>query len=333
MRWPGCCIAFYLLLGGCSANPSIFHPAGPGAATIGHLTWLFIAVGGTVYLITVGVFLAACRRRENGISSQSRLAERYKIIAVAAALFVTAAILTVLVGASYVTDRALIAQEKEPSIEIELTAHQWWWEIRYHDQVPSKGFVTANELHLPLGRTARITLSSADVIHSLWLPNVTGKRDIIPGRSEEIFLTVTEPGTWIGRCAEFCGYQHAHMALRLIAENADSFDAWRAAQAAPAQQPQTDEEKRGEQVFAQASCVLCHVIRGSAAGGYSATAPDLTHLKSRTTIAAGTLPNRKGYLAGWIADPQSQKPGVRMPVNMLPPGDFQALVTYLESLK
>jgi cytochrome c oxidase subunit 2 len=199
--------------------------------------------------------------------------------------------------------------------------------------VPAKSFTTANELHLPLEQRVKIALSSNNVIHSIWLPNVNGKRDVIPGHDNEIWLTVTDQGDWQGRCAEFCGYQHAHMNLLVIAEPQDEFDRWRAAQAGPAASPATDEEKRGEQVFNESACVLCHVIRGSPATGYSATAPDLTHLKSRRTLAAGTLPNTKGHLGGWVADPQSLKPGVLMPVNALPPDQFQALLSYLEILR
>jgi cytochrome c oxidase subunit 2 len=259
--------------------------------------------------------------------------ERWANRIVSAALIATFVLLSIFVGASYATDRRLLSLERDAALNVKLTAHQWWWEIRYDDPVPSKSFTTANELHLPLGQRVKIDLSSTDVIHSVWLPNLNGKRDVIPGHDSEIWLTVTEPGEWRGRCAEFCGYQHAHMNLLVIAEPPGEFDRWRAEQAGPAASPGTDEEKRGEQVFGESACVLCHVIRGSPAAGYSATAPDLTHLKSRRTLAAGTLPNTKGHLGGWIADPQSLKPGVRMPVNALPPDQFQALLAYLEILR
>jgi len=214
-----------------------------------------------------------------------------------------------------------------------VTAHRWWWEIRYHDPVHSRGFVTANEIHIPLNEPVKITLNSVDVIHSFWVPNITGKRDIIPGRTEEIMVKADREGYWIGRCSEFCGLQHARMAFAVVVEPRDKFDAWRGVQAEPSRQPTTPEEIRGQQVFSQANCVMCHVIRGSPAAGYSATAPDLTHLKSRATIAAGALPNKKGYLAGWVADAPNLKPGVLMPPNMLPPADFQALISYLETLQ
>jgi cytochrome c oxidase subunit 2 len=165
------------------------------------------------------------------------------------------------------------------------------------------------------------------------LPNLNGKRDIIPGRSNILWIEADKPGEWHGRCAEFCGYQHAHMDLTVIAEPLDSFNGWRGAQTAPAHQPQTEEQVRGEVIFASSNCGLCHAIRGSLADGQTTTAPDLTHLKSRLTIGAGVAPNGEGFLGGWIADPHGLKPGVNMPTTLLSPADFQALLVYLETLE
>jgi len=323
---------------GCSGNPSALDPAGPGAKDIASLVWVFGGTSLAVYLLTLAVFFWSVRRGAGAAAARGDVAlaggpEHGKAIVVGTALVATVAVLTVLVGFSYSTDRSLITIGGKSTVEIEVTAHRWWWEIRYHDPVQSRGFVTANELHIPLNEPVKITLNSVDVIHSFWVPNITGKRDIIPGRTEEIMVQADREGSWIGRCAEFCGLQHAKMAFRVVVEPRARFDAWRDAQARPSRPPTTPEEIRGQQVFAQASCVLCHVIRGSPAAGYSATAPDLTHLKSRSTIAAGSFPNRKGYLAGWVADAPNLKPGVLMPVNMLPPADFQALITYLETLQ
>jgi cytochrome c oxidase subunit 2 len=252
---------------------------------------------------------------------------------VGGAAIASTVVLTGLIVASYLTDRRLLSLEHDPAVEITLNAHQWWWEITYSDPVPANSFVTANELHLPVGKAAKITLYSSDVIHSLWLPNINGKRDILPGHTETIWLTATKLGEWRGRCAEFCGYQHARMQLDLIVESQADFDRWRATQVLPSSSPATAEEQRGQAVFADYGCIVCHSVRGAPGSGYSGTAPDLTHLKSRHRIAAGLLPNTKGYLAGWVADPQTQKPGILMPVNVLPPEDFQALIAYLETLK
>jgi cytochrome c oxidase subunit 2 len=318
-------------------NPSALHPVGPAADAIAELTWLFVAVCGVIYILTLAVFgWSVWRARRLGsdpMRATQLPAQRRKSMLVGAAMIASALVLSAFVGASFRTDRALLALEHGAVAEIALTGHQWWWEIRYQDPTTSNGFTTANELHLPLGEPVKISLASPDVIHSLWIPNIAGKRDIIPGRDNELWLTATEPGAWRGRCSEFCGYQHARMELLVVVEPRPAFDAWRAAQAAPAVAPTTAETQHGQDVFNQNACVVCHVVRGTSATGYSATAPDLTHLKSRRTIAAGALTNTKGNLGGWIIDPQSLKPGVRMPVNLLAPADFQDLLAYLESLE
>lgn len=319
-----------------SDNPSAIDPAGPGAAAILDLTWFMVLVLAIIYVLVIAALAFAIARgcRMRGSPMPATLPrERMSAFWVGAATVASAIVLTLFVIASFVTDRKLLALERNPAVEITVNAHQWWWEITYSDPVPAKGFVTANELHLPVGRPVKITLQSSDVIHSLWLPNVNGKRDILPGRTETIWLTASETGVWRGRCAEFCGYQHARMQLDVIVESEPDFNRWRAAQVEPSRSPVTPEEQRGQQVFSDYGCLICHSIRGAPGSGYSGTAPDLTHLKSRQRIAAGILPNTKGYLAGWVADPQSQKPGVLMPLNLLPPEDFQALIAYLESLK
>jgi cytochrome c oxidase subunit 2 len=332
-------LALVIFLGGCSGDLAALDPAGPAAAEIKRLTLIFVGTSVAVYVVTLIVFFLAVRRstvaaRTDPQGVTTTLGpERGKVMLVAAAVALTVVILSVLVGVSTWTDRRLIAIGGKPSAEIDITARRWWWEIRYNATPPSEGFVTANELHIPAGEPVQITLNSADVIHSFWVPNVTGKRDVIPGRTEQITLRADRIGTWTGRCAEFCGLQHARTNFIVIVEPRAEYDRWRKAQAQPARTPTTPEEIHGQQVFAKSSCGLCHAIRGSGVGSYSATAPDLTHLKSRSKIAAGTLPNTKGYLAGWVADAPSQKPGVLMPVNLLPPNDFQALLAYLESLQ
>jgi cytochrome c oxidase subunit 2 len=323
------------LLAAPSSNPSAIDPAGPAAAAIADLTWFLVTVLTIIYGLTVAALafaIARGRRSRRAPPSTAIPRERMSAFWVGAATVGSVLVLTLFVIASFVTDRKLLALERDPAVEITINAHQWWWEITYSDPVPAKGFVTANELHLPVGKPAKITLQSSDVIHSLWLPNINGKRDILPGRTETIWLIASETGVWRGRCAEFCGYQHARMQLDVIVESQEDFERWRATQVESSRSPVTQEERRGQQVFSDYGCLACHSIRGAPGSGYSGTAPDLTHLKSRKRIA-GILPNTKGYLAGWVADPQSQKPGVLMPLNLLPPDDFQALVTYLESLK
>jgi cytochrome c oxidase subunit 2 len=169
------------------------------------------------------------------------------------------------------------------------------------------------------------------VIHSFWVPNLQGKKDLIPGQVNTLHLQADRPGVFRGQCAEFCGLQHAHMALYVVAEPKEEFARWQARQRQPAPEPATDEQRDGLGVFLSSSCVLCHAINGTSAGGV--TGPNLTHVASRLSLAAGTLPNTRRHLAGWIVDPQSQKPGNNMPPNLLRPDELQALLSYLEILR
>jgi cytochrome c oxidase subunit 2 len=333
-RRSACCAVAILALSGCAGNPSVLEATGPEATDIARLFWLFIGVSAVVYvLVIVALVWAVIRSRRQAAPDMGPTMARSATRLIGGAVAATVLILSGLVVASFAVDRGLLSMQQEPFVEVEVTGHQWWWEIRYLSDDPSKIFRTANELHVPVGRRVKLNLKSADVIHSVWLPNLNGKRDTIPGRGNMMWIEADKPGEWHGRCAEFCGYQHAHMDLTVIAEPLDSFNSWRAAQTEPAHQPETEEQRHGEAVFASSNCVTCHAIRGSLADGQSTIAPDLTHLKSRTMIGAGTAPNSKGFLAGWVADPHGLKPGVNMPTNILSPADFQALLAYLETLE
>ena len=318
---------------------SVLDPVGPGAAAIEQLWWLFFWVCTVVFIVVMAALAVALlrgrARRSRGDEPVARPAsesEHRLQVTVTAAVLVTAAIVFALTILSYRTDRASAAlATHEDKLDIEVTGRQWWWEARYTDQNPSRIFTTANEIHIPVGRTVQVRLFASDVIHSFWVPNLQGKRDLIPGQVNYLYLRADEPGVYRGQCAEFCGYQHAKMAFVVVAEPEDAFTVWRDAQIAPAAEPDTDEERQGHDVFVKGPCVMCHAIRGTSAGGR--TGPDLTHLASRKTIAAGTLPNTRGHLAAWISDPQGIKPGSKMPSMGLPPPDLQALLSYLESLR
>jgi cytochrome c oxidase subunit II len=190
---------------------------------------------------------------------------------------------------------------------------------------------TANEILVPVGERVKLTMTSGDVIHSFWVPNLAGKKDIVPGYRTETWILADRPGVYRGQCAEFCGHQHAKMALTVVAVPRDAFNQWVAGQLQPAAAPTDSLALAGQQVFVKGPCALCHNITGTSASGV--VAPDLTHLASRRMIAAGTLPNRRGQLAGWIVDPQGIKPGVRMPSNQLDPNELRALLAYLEGLR
>jgi cytochrome c oxidase subunit 2 len=240
--------------------------------------------------------------------------------------------LFVLTIASYFADRSLaLAGTGQKPLEIEVTAQQWWWEVKYKGDLPSETITTANEIHLPLGRPAHISLVADDVIHSLWIPNLAGKQDLIPGRSTDLSLLPRRAGRFRAQCAEFCGLQHAHMALDVTVERPGQFDAWKARSLQPARPPVTDEQKRGYAIVTGGQCSACHAVTGTPAFG--TVGPDLTRVASRATLAAGELPNAKAWLTRWIADPQAIKPGNRMPRVPLSRDDLHAVVAYLETLQ
>jgi cytochrome c oxidase subunit 2 len=226
---------------------------------------------------------------------------------------------------------AVSAPPSLPTVEISITAHQWWWEARYLSGRPTEIFTTANELHIPAGQPVRFILESTDVIHSFWVPQLAGKTDVIPGQVNYTWVQATAPGTYRGECAEFCGAQHAHMIFAVVAETPARFAAWRRAQLAEAAPPTTPEAARGRAVFIS-RCSLCHTVRAPDAETFGRLGPDLTHLASRATIAAGTLANNTGNLHGWIANPQALKPGSLMPPIELGADDLHAVVAYLQTL-
>jgi cytochrome c oxidase subunit 2 len=340
-RWPfvrllplaGC-----LLSAGCGGNHSALDPAGPGAARIGDIWWLMLFVCAAVFGLVMLVLLwAIVRRRRPRVEGTSEAARpdprRERILArgVSVAVAVTVSIVFLFVIASYWVARALVAQPTEAALKIDVTGQRWWWDVRYRDPLPSREFSTANEIHIPVGRPVELTLRSVDVIHSFWVPSLQGKKDLIPGQVNTLWLQADLPGVFRGQCAEFCGLQHAHMALEVVAEPEDDFTRWQAQQLKPAPEPATDEQKKGRDVFMTSSCVLCHAIAGTSAGGVAG--PNLTHLASRRSLAAGTMPNTRGHLAGWIVDPQLRKPGSNMPPNPLRGDELQALLGYLETLR
>lgn len=251
-----------------------------------------------------------------------------------AAGFATLGLLALL-AADVFTSRALGRMPLQDAVNIELIGHQWWWEARYLDPDPARQFTTANELHIPVGRPVIVTLRSEDVIHTLWVPNLHGKRDMIPGRTATMQFRADQPGTYRGQCAEFCGLEHAMMALLVEAEPNAQYEAWAARQRQPAPAPAAgaagDAARRGHDLFLSKSCARCHTINGT--GATASLGPDLTHLAGRKTIAAGMLPNDGSHLASWILDPQTLKPGVYMPVNRMRPDELHDLLAYLETLQ
>jgi cytochrome c oxidase subunit 2 len=216
-------------------------------------------------------------------------------------------------------------------MRVRVTGHQWWWEIEYLDATPADRIRTANELHIPAGRPVTLELISDDVIHSFWVPSLQGKRDLLPGYANNLQVQASRPGRYRGECAEFCGWQHAHMAFVVHAHEPEAFVRWQREQRRPAREPVSPEQVRGREVFLGSTCAQCHAIRGTDAAAM--LGPDLTHLASREQIAAGTLPNDAANLSAWILDPRRFKPGTTMPPAQLSAQDLGALVAYLSSLE
>jgi cytochrome c oxidase subunit II len=314
LLWAGC--------GGADHSQSALHPAGSAAERIAWLWWFMFIVLAAVFVIVMALLFVAVFRPRTAEREPPPLGNKFIIVsAIVLPSFVLVVLLIFSIRAS------LDLRAPAEGFPIRVIGHQWWWEVQYYEH----GFTTANEIHIPVGQPVIFELTSMDVIHSFWVPNLGGKMDLVPGHTNRLSLHAVRPGVFRGQCAEFCGLQHALMAFVVVAVPKEEFDSWLEQQQKPAPVPATLERQRGQQVFFEAACNNCHAIAGTAADGR--IGPDLTHIGSRRSIGAGILPNNRGNLSGWIANPQPLKPGNRMPASFLPPDDLHALVSYLESLK
>jgi cytochrome c oxidase subunit 2 len=311
---------------------SALDPAGPQAARIATTWWIFFAVCAGVYVVTMAVLAwVLTHPRGNQGLAPDPYGERVMGRGVAGGIVLTTVILFGLLVTTVAAGRRVSAFEGKDALTIEITGHQWWWEIGYRDVLPSQRVLTANEIHLPIGVPVHLELTSHDVIHSFWVPNLHGKVDLIPGRKTGLVLQADREGEFGGQCAEFCGMQHAHMRMRIVAEPMERFQAWLYRQRDPAVPPTDPQAEHGRQVFMGGPCATCHTIKGTSAS--ATTGPDLTHVASRRSLGADSIPNTRGHLAGWILDAQSVKPGSRMPSMAFPAEDVHALIAYLETLK
>lgn len=325
-----CALALLLVIGGCSHQQSPLAPAGDQAVALHQLLILMFIVSGLLYAsVLVGLCWSVLRGKAAAARKINVAHEPSIDKGLWGAATVITLALTALILASFLADRALFSTRTQPAMLVRITAHQWWWRIEYQDAATGKWIETANELHLPVSRTTRVLVRTSDVIHSFWVPNIAGKIDMVPGRPNQLDLTPRRLGWYRGQCAEYCGAQHAHMALDVRIEDARSFDSWLARQAAPAQLGSL-QSLPGAPVF-DAHCASCHVIRGTSAKGKAG--PDLTHIAGRRSIAAGTLPMTRGGLQGWIVQPQALKPGTMMPASGLSASRADAVADYLAGLK
>lgn len=331
--------ALPLLLGACSIQSyqSIFSDAATEVRQFNILFVIFLIICAIMYALVIGFLIAGILRRrrggeanvmESGRHHQSDPRLHIGLIGWAALISTGLVALSI---ASFVADRSMARAATGEKLSITLTGKQWWWDVQYNSADPSKTLRSANELHLPVGVPTRIILRSNDVIHSLWVPSLAGKQDLIPGREIDITIVPKKVGIYRGQCAEFCGVQHAHMALVVQVEPYEDFVKWWEGQLRPASPPATPLAQAGYEYVTRRECSSCHNISGTPASGR--LGPDLTHLASRRSLAAGTLPMNKGNLYGWVADPQSIKPGNHMPTVGLEPSELHAVVAYLETLK
>jgi cytochrome c oxidase subunit II len=317
-------------------------PAGPATVEIARLTWALFVLGALVYAAVLGLLGFALWRGRSptpatepearGSPDPEWAASTPVRWLLPAGTLVTFLVVTGLLILGLRTFAALTARPAEADVTVEVVGHQWWWTVRYPGATPEETVETANELHVPVGRRVAVRLLSSDVIHSFWVPALQGKIDQIPGKTNVTWLQADRPGVYRGQCAEYCGLQHARMAFLVIARPPAEFDAWLRHERMPAASATDDVARQGQALFLSRGCASCHAIRGTTAF-FGRGGPDLTHVASRRTLAAGTLSNVKGNMGGWIADPQALKPGNRMPRVPLPPPEFHAVLHYLQSLK
>jgi cytochrome c oxidase subunit 2 len=324
--------AFLLLaptVAGCAENDqSTLSPKSSASDQIARLWWVMLIASAVIFgVVLVLLFVAVLRRR--GAEQAAPTTGRGGLwIPAVGGIAIPIVVLAALFALTLQTlPKTSPASASATGLTVEVVGRQWFWDVSY----PGRGVRTANEIHVPVGIPVNVEVSSGDVVHSFWVPELNRKIDMIPGQTNRVTLEADRAGTYRGQCAEFCGLQHAHMAFYVVAEPKAKFDAWVARESRPAPPPSTQELERGQQVLLGSACVYCHTIDGTNATGR--IGPDLTHVASRLSLAAGLLPNSKGYLGGWILDPQHFKPGNKMPGTDLSGSELQALLAYLESLK
>lgn len=343
-RWLLVSFSMLAFAAGCAGNQSALSPGGVQASRIYNLWQVFAWVTAAVYVLTMAWVIIAFTRRprhreepvspldDKPLTSPDPRSEARGQAVVWGLITVTTVILFGLLVGDFYTGRQIHTLPNEGNeLSVKIIGHQWWWEVQYEDATASNFVTTANELHIPVGTPVGIKLDAADVIHSFWVPNLNGKKDMVPGHPTMTWIRADKPGTYVGQCAEFCGLEHAKMRFTVIAEPRDQYDAWIAAHRQTPPPPTDSIAQRGQQVFLSSSCVMCHNIQGTPAK--SRLGPDLTDIGGRKTIGAGWLPNTPENMGEWISHTQDVKPGVRMPPTTMPADDLHALVTYLESLK
>jgi cytochrome c oxidase subunit 2 len=280
-----------------------------------------------VFVVVVGMLAAGLWRRRRADEDPRRPVPWGEPFILIAGVVIPAVVLVAVFVVSLRDMSELSSPDEDVELTIDVVGHDWWWEATYE---PS-GAVTANEIHIPAGRPVRVRLTTDDVIHSFWVPQLQVKVDMIPGKTNDMWLEADAPGRFRGQCAEFCGLQHANMIFYIVAQTPEDFESWLDDQSLPAAEPETSSAARGEDVFMSTTCVGCHAIRGTDAS--SEVGPDLTHIAGRETIAAGVIDNTRASMATWVLDPQEVKPGAVMPPTDLSSEELNDLLDYLEQLE
>jgi cytochrome c oxidase subunit 2 len=316
---------------GCAGNgQNALHAQSPQSHDIEVLWWWMLGVASLVFVGACAMLvLGWFRRRSKGLPVVGENEDVNQRLVVAFGIAIPVVILITLFLVSNVAVIKATAAPKAGStkLTIQVIGHDWWWEVRY----PGHAAVTANEIHIPARTRVNVEGTTDDVIHSLWVPELNRKIDLIPGRTNRVLLYADHPGVYRGQCAEFCSLQHAHMSLYVVADDPAAFQRWLAQQSQPAPSSATGLAARGRQLFLANTCASCHAIRGTKAD--AAVGPDLTHVGSRMTLAALTIDNSPTGLLRWISDPQHVKPGAKMPALGLSAPDFRAIAAYLQSLR
>jgi cytochrome c oxidase subunit 2 len=313
------------------APVSIFSHASDAAARVSALAWFMIGVSAVIFVgVMIAMVAAVMRNRRQdalGVDLRDRGLGWIVWGGTVMPALVLIAVFVVSLGAM-----SKFSPADPTALTIHVTGHQWWWQVDYAPTHGEPAFRTANEIHIPVGQPVRVILTTADVIHSFWVPQLQGKLDLIPGDTNVLRLQATRVGVFGGECAEYCGKQHAHMMLNVVSESDEQFAAWAANQARDAQTSTDSTISAGHALFTTTACVQCHTVRGTPAHGE--LGPDLTHVASRRTIAAGIAPTTLATIAGWIGNPQALKPGANMPTLRSYTGpQLRALAAYVESLK
>ena len=313
-------VAGAAVLSGCAGSPSMLDPHSPQADHISRLWWLMFAIAAVVYVLVAGLVVVAIVRKRHAASA--RLEHRFIVIG---GVVVPAIILAVVGVDTIRTTNALTPAAA--AVRVHVAGERWWWRVDY----PDLGLATANEIHVPVGQSVDVTLTSDNVVHSFWVPQLSGKTDLVPGQTNHLSFRADRPGTYRGQCAEFCGLEHALMAFQVVADPPATFEQWVAAQRTTPSSPTDALAAQGEAVFVTGPCAGCHTVAGTSAAG--TVGPDLTHVGSRATLAAGALPNEPASMTDWLAHTQEVKPGALMPQLDLTPDEVRALVAYLEGLR